>query len=239
MNASSTSTPDAPWLVVTGTSSGIGAAMLTQIPNTYRVLSIARRSPAVPTEHHVCLDISDLDAPGWEEVRALLSGQSVQGVAHLAGELGERGPLIEQNPKTWGSVFGVTLSGMLQLTQICWPGLTRSGNGRVVLATSGAARNLVPNVAVYGVAKAAMERFAQALAIESGDTGPRVVVVNPGPTATPMRAKVVPDENPATLPSAEQVAQVYVDQLVGQLPAQGDRIEARQWLKDRFGLSFG
>lgn len=239
MNASTPSSADKPWIVITGTSSGIGAAMLPQIPDTYRVLSIARRDPATPTTHHIKLDIGDLDAPGWETVRQLLAGQTIQGVAHMAGELGARGPLIDQDPKTWGSVFGVTLTGMLQLTKLCWPGLVQSGHGRVVLATSGAARNRVPNVAVYGVAKAAMERFAEVLAIESGDEGPRVVVVNPGPTATPMRAMVVPDEDPATLPNAAAVAQVYVEQLIGPLPAQGSRVEARQWLKDRLGLSFG
>lgn len=238
MNASAASTNDKPWIVITGTSSGIGAAMLAQIPDRYRVLSIARREPVSPTAHHVTLDIADLRASGWDAVRELLAGQSIQGVAHMAGELGERGPLIEQDPTTWDSVFHVTLTGMLQLTQICWPGLIAGGNGRVVLATSGAARNRVPNVAVYGVAKAAMERFAEVLAIESGDEGPRVVVVNPGPTATPMRAKVMPDEDPATLPDAAAVAQVYVEQLIGSLPAQGSRVEARQWLNEQFGLSF-
>ena len=226
-------TTDKPWLVITGTSSGIGAAMLDQIPAGYRVLSIARRDPAGPVDQHIKLDIADPNASGWRTLQNILVDQHIQGVAHMAGELGCRGSLMSQDIADWRQVFDVTLSGMLQLTQICWPGLLRMPHARVVLATSGAARNKVPHVGAYGVAKAAMERFAEVLAIESGEQGPRVVVVNPGPTATPMRAKVAPDEDPASLPSAREIAQVYVAQLVGAIPSQASRIEARQWLAER------
>ncbi len=232
------SNDDRPWIVITGTSSGIGAAMLDQISNDYRVLSIARRDPASTATVHVNLDISDFDAPGWKVIADLLRNQPIQGIAHMAGELGERGALMSQNTSSWRKVFDVTLAGMLELTQICWPGLNRVKDSRIVLATSGAARNKVPHVAAYGVAKAAMERFAEVLAIESGSTGPRVVVVNPGPTATPMRAKVMPNEDPATLPTPKAVAAVYVAQLLGPVPEQGSLVQARQWLEQHQGYSF-
>ncbi len=49
----------------------------------------------------------------------------------------------------------------------------------------------------------------QVLADEWGDRG-RVYSVNPGGTATPMRAAAMPDEDPSTIPSPEDVVPLFL-----------------------------
>ena len=67
-----------------------------------------------------------------------------------------------------------------------------------------------PNWGPYAVSKFGLEGFTQTLAAELEDTGVRVNSVNPGATRTPMRAAAYPAEDPLTLPTPEDIAEVFV-----------------------------
>lgn len=62
---------------------------------------------------------------------------------------------------------------------------------------------------VYGAAKGLVARYAQGLQHRLADTGLKVVLVKPGPTATPMTAHL--SEQGARLASVESVAQAIVE----------------------------
>ena len=67
----------------------------------------------------------------------------------------------------------------------------------------------------YAASKAALENLAIAYAQEVGNvTSIRVALVNPGPTATEMRAQAFPGEDPATLQQPTAVADAILKLLV-------------------------
>jgi NAD(P)-dependent dehydrogenase (short-subunit alcohol dehydrogenase family) len=82
------------------------------------------------------------------------------------------------------------------------PLITRGGS--VVLTTSTANVKGMPMIGAYGGAKAALRSFARMFAVELLPREIRVNAVSPGPTETPVVAKVFPDKDVA----AQAVAQM-------------------------------
>ena len=60
------------------------------------------------------------------------------------------------------------------------------------------------------MSKAALEALAKTYANETADTAIKVNLVDPGATATAMRAEAFPGEDPATLRSPEQAAEIFI-----------------------------
>ena len=80
------------------------------------------------------------------------------------------------------------------------PLLRQSEAGRVIAVTSGVGIRPRAYWGAYGASKAALETLVLAYGQEVGNVTPiRVAVVNPGKTATQMRARAFPGEDPATL----------------------------------------
>jgi NAD(P)-dependent dehydrogenase (short-subunit alcohol dehydrogenase family) len=89
------------------------------------------------------------------------------------------------------------------------PLLRRSAAGRVVFVTSGAAHRaeLRAYWGPYAVSKAALDALARTYAAETATTSQiRVMLVNPGPLRTRMRAAAMPGEDPLTLRPPEDLA---------------------------------
>ena len=63
----------------------------------------------------------------------------------------------------------------------------------------------------YAVSKAALEAMAGIYALESAGTPIRVNMVNVGPTRTEMRARAVPEEDPMTLKTPEDIVPLFVE----------------------------
>jgi len=77
-----------------------------------------------------------------------------------------------------------------------------------------------------------LEGFTQVLAEELRPHGIRVNSVNPGPTRTEMRAAAYPDEDPLTLPTPEEVAEVFVYLASEESTSvTGQALEARDYLR--------
>jgi len=82
--------------------------------------------------------------------------------------------------------------------------------GRAVFMTSGAAFRVRAYWGAYAVAKAGLEVLARTYAAETERTPVRVNLFNPGATRTRMRATAMPGEDPATLPTPDEVAAAIV-----------------------------
>jgi NAD(P)-dependent dehydrogenase (short-subunit alcohol dehydrogenase family) len=90
------------------------------------------------------------------------------------------------------------------------PLLKQSDAGRAVFVTSGAANKASAYVGPYAASKAALETLVRAWANETASTPIRVNLFNPGPIRTRMRAIVFPGEDPLTLDTPEQAAELIV-----------------------------
>ena len=128
-----------------------------------------------------------------------------------AGILGSLSPLGHVQPKEWDQVFAVNVTANWRLIRSLDPLLRASEAGRVIVMSSGAAHNCRPFWGPYSVCKAAVVALARTYAGEVEKTPIRVVLVNPGPMRTAMRAKAMPGEDPASLPHPAELAPYLIE----------------------------
>jgi NAD(P)-dependent dehydrogenase (short-subunit alcohol dehydrogenase family) len=127
-----------------------------------------------------------------------------------AGVAGPSSPLGHIELKKWTETIAVNLTANFQLIRCLEPLLKLSDAGRAVFLTSGSAVKAPAYRGPYAVSKAALESLARVWANETATTPLRVNLFNPGPIRTKMRAKVMPGEDPTTLDTPEQVAELIV-----------------------------
>ena len=128
-----------------------------------------------------------------------------------AALLGGLRPLTHISSETWDRVLAVNVTANWRLIRTLDPLLRRSDAGRVIFVTSsGVARSGRAYWAPYSVSKAALETLAKTYANETADSPIRVNVVDPGATATGMRAEAYPGEDQATLQAPDAAAKIIV-----------------------------
>lgn len=127
-----------------------------------------------------------------------------------AGILGPRKYLQDVEPREWKKVFAVNADGPFFVTRAALPFL-RAASGKLVNVSSSVGRQGRGGWGPYACSKHALEGMTDVFAEELSDDGIVVFSVNPGGTATDMRAEAYPDEDPDTLPSSEEIAAVIID----------------------------
>ncbi len=150
-----------------------------------------------------------------------------------AGILGPLSPLGHVTADAWDGVIETNLSGNWRLVRTLDPLLKKADAGRALFVSSGAADGRHAYWGPYAVSKAGLEALAKTYAVECANTNVRVAIVNPGPMRTAMRAKAFPGEDPMTLPTPEDVAELFVTLAAGSLtPAGPDTatiVSYREW----------
>jgi NAD(P)-dependent dehydrogenase (short-subunit alcohol dehydrogenase family) len=127
-----------------------------------------------------------------------------------AGLLGPITPLGHVEPAAWERVMAVNVTANWRLLRAVDTSLRASPNGRVVLVSSGAATACRAYWGPYSVSKAALEALARTYAAETVTTPIRVMLLNPGPLRTAMRAEAMPGEDPMTLKTPQDLAPWFV-----------------------------
>ena len=211
--------------LVTGASRGIGRAVALELARAgAHVIALARTQGALEA-----LD-DDIRALGGEttlvpcDVRDFDALDRLGAAIHQrwgkldifvgnAGVLGPISPLGHVDVKAWDEVIAVNVTANWRLVRSLDPLLRQSDAGRVVVVTSGAAHRaeLRAYWGPYAVSKAALEALARTYAAETATTAVKVMLVNPGPLRTRMRAAAMPGEDPATLRTPEEIAPKIVD----------------------------
>lgn len=172
--------------VVTGASSGIGAATVRELAKTgWKVTAVARREDrlrALAQETGCAIVVADITS---EADRAKLaqaiseSGPLHALVNNAGGALGvdsiENGDLEQ-----WRAMYEVNVLGTLAVTQALLPALRESGRGDVVVLTSTAAHDTYPGGGGYVAAKHAERIIANTLRLELVGEPIRVIEIAPG-----------------------------------------------------------
>ncbi len=232
--------------LVTGASRGIGRAV---------AIELGRRGAHVIIQGRVSGALEETDdaiqAAGGAKATILplnlTQSEKVDGVGptlfqrfgHLdifianAGVLGPLSPLGHVTDKGWDDTIAVNLTANWRLIRTLDPLLKRSSAGRVVFVSSGAASGEKAYWGPYAVSKAGIEALAKSYAAEVANTDIRVNVVNPGPIATQMRAKAMPGEDPATLPTPQDIAPLFAELVDPAETRNGVVVNGREWLSDR------
>jgi len=128
-----------------------------------------------------------------------------------AAILGRLSPLTHIPSEHWERVIATNLTANWRLIRTLDPLLRRSDAGRVIFVTSSVAHTAKAYWAPYSVSKAALEILAKTYANETADSAIKVNIVDPGATATRMRAEAYPGEDQATLRTPEEVAEVFIE----------------------------
>lgn len=144
-----------------------------------------------------------------------------------AGILGPLSPMHHIEPGQWDAVMAINLTANWRLVRAFDPLLRLSPAGRAVFVTSGAADGRHPYWGAYAVSKGALEIMALTWATEIENTALRVNLINPGGTRTAMRAEAFPGEDPETLPSADEVAKMFIPLAEAGCRLNGEIINAR------------
>ena len=162
----------------------------------------------------VPVDLEGASAADYAIVReALTSGLRVlDGLAHIAGTLGQLSPIEHADARQWQRTISVNLSAPFYLTQACLPLLRRSSDASIVFTLDEKARAYW---AGYGVAKAGLAALAKILADEwkppPGETrNVRVNAIDPGPLRSKLRRAAYPAENAQRLASASERVASYL-----------------------------
>ena len=144
-----------------------------------------------------------------------------------AGVLGELTPLADLDAKIWDETIAVNLTANWRLLRTLDPLLKASDAGRMVFLSSGAAYKKRPFWGAYAVSKAGLEAMANAYACETEKTSVRVSIIDPGPTATNMRALAMPGEDQSTLPQPADIAAMILETCLLSFDDHGARLSYR------------
>ena len=137
-------------------------------------------------------------------------------------------PIGHLTPEAWDESVAVNLTGQWHMIRAFDPLLRAAPAGRAVLVTSGAAVGSRPFWGPYAATKAGLEALGRSWAGESEQTNLQINMINPGGTATKMRASAFPGEDPATLPQPEDIAPAFLMLLADDCPHHGELLEARK-----------
>jgi NADP-dependent 3-hydroxy acid dehydrogenase YdfG len=169
--------------VVTGASSGIGAATVRRLrAEGFEVVAAARRTDRLADLagetgcRAMPLDVTDLASVGAlvEEV-----GDCRVLVNNAGGALGLE-PVAAANDDDWRQMYEVNVLGTMHVTRALLPRLIDSGDGVIVNVTSTAAYGVYEGGAGYAAAKHAQRAVTETLRLELCGQPVRVTEIAPG-----------------------------------------------------------
>lgn len=176
--------------VVTGASSGIGAATVRQLRDLgWSVLAVARRADrlaelADETGCQTCVaDVTD-PADVARLAREATSGGPVHALVNNAGGAVGMEPVADADPQDWRAMYDVNVLGALRVTQALLPTLRASGRGDVLVMSSTAGFVAYEGGGGYVAAKHAEHALAATLRLELAGEPVRVIEIAPGMVRT-------------------------------------------------------
>ena len=180
--------------VVTGASSGIGAATARALAREgYAVVCAARRADRI---EELAREIDGTavvcDVTSAESVADLAAavGDSLHVLVNNAGGAFGFSPVAEADPDDWRRMYEVNVIGLLRVTQALLPALTACGDGLIVNVGSTAGRVAYEGGGGYTTAKHGTQVVTETLRLELVGEPIRISEIAPGMVRTDEFAKV-------------------------------------------------
>ena len=183
-------------VVVTGASSGIGAATARALAmRGFHVLAGVRRGTDADTLRAVNLEPIMLDITNEAEIAALVKRitddperHPLRALVNNAG-IGVNAPVEALPLPEWRRLFDVNLFGHVAMMQALLPALIQS-RGSVVNISSVGGKLAMATYGPYAGSKFALEAVSDSLRREVGPLGVKVIVIEPGAVRTEMLGRV-------------------------------------------------
>ncbi|CAL8972808.1 putative oxidoreductase [Cellulomonas sp. T2.31MG-18] len=177
-------------VLVTGASSGIGAATVRRLrADGWDVVATARRADRLAAlAEETGAEAYPADVTSDDDVAALVSHLAATGgldavVNNAGGALGLE-PVEHADLDQWRTMYELNVLGTLRVTKAVLPLLRERGAGDVVVVTSTAAHGAYPGGAGYTGVKAAEQLLTTTLRWEIVGEPLRVIEIAPGAVAT-------------------------------------------------------
>jgi len=183
------------WVLITGASSGFGAAAAIafgaegaklllgarRVDRLKQVAAEAKKSGAVKAYFHF-LDVSKTKSV--EEfisfAQKKIGGQNLHVLVNNAGGAHGLDTIVEGKDVDWDAMIQSNVLGILRVTRAALPLMPRDAGASIINIGSVASRAVYEGGAVYCAAKAAELQITRALRLELFGTGIRVATVDPG-----------------------------------------------------------
>jgi NADP-dependent 3-hydroxy acid dehydrogenase YdfG len=206
--------PDSPVLVITGASSGIGAATARRaVEFDYRVVLAARSTDKLEAladelggdERALAVPC---DVTNWDDQQRLVA-TALERFGRLeaffanAGFGAKRG-FLEESVEHWESMVLTNVLGPALSIRACLPHFRQQNAGHVVLTSSVAGRRWVVG-SLYSCTKHAVTAMGESLRQEVADTNIKVSTVEPGMVDTPFF-----DDRPTGALEADDIARAVM-----------------------------
>lgn len=194
-------------VVVTGGSSGIGAAMVAAfarqgahvffldiLDEAGRALAQSLAGAPQPPQFIAC-DMTDLDAIAAAFGRIALQG-GAPGILVNNCANDDRHQIAGVTPAYWDQRMAVNLRHLYFCAQAVAPGMQAQGGGVILNLGSISWHHGLPNLSLYMTAKAGIEGMTRGMARDLGQFGIRVNTIVPGAVRTPRQQQLwhTPDE---------------------------------------------
>ena len=183
-----------PNVVITGASMGIGRELALAWARRGARLTLSARS--VDALHEVARACEALGGETTVVPGDVTNDEHREELIARAGEIdvlvnnagrGFYSPIAKIDLDAMRALFELNVFAPLRLVQLATPALART-RGTVCMLSSIAGVVAAPRYGAYAASKFALEALAMAMRSELAASGVRVVVVRPGPVATPFRA---------------------------------------------------
>jgi NAD(P)-dependent dehydrogenase (short-subunit alcohol dehydrogenase family) len=171
-------------VLITGCSTGIGAATAAELARDFSVYATARDVATLKSlERQGCrvlqLDVTDEGSMVAAVHQVEADAGSVGALVNNAG-YSQSGALETLPLASVRAQFETNVFGLLRMSQLVLPGMRRAGRGRIVNIGSMGGRLTFPGGGAYHATKYAVEAISDALRFEVRGFGIRVVLIEPG-----------------------------------------------------------
>lgn len=213
-------------VLVTGASSGIGAATARAIVESGgSVALMARSADALASlaeelgERAVAVPADVTDADTLDDALTVVEHElgGLDGVVNAAGVV-RPGGITRTGPDDWKAMFDVNVLGLMNVTHAALPLLQSNDVSDVVnISSMSGRRRASVAMTVYSASKFAVHVISDGLREELADDGVRVTVISPGYVQTPIFDDVDDDELRSKYKDALEKAGLEPSAVAGQV----------------------
>ncbi len=176
--------------VVTGASSGIGAATARLLAKSgYHVIAAARRVDRLETlaAEDSNIEMFKLDITDQSDISALamyLEHKPVSVLVNNAGGAFDSATIVDSDPDIWRKTYEVNVIGTVRMVKAMTPIMRTFGRGHIVIVSSVAGHRTYELGGNYVAAKHAERSLAETLRLELNGEPIRVTEIAPGMVKT-------------------------------------------------------
>ncbi|OIQ28430.1 MAG: short-chain dehydrogenase [Alphaproteobacteria bacterium MedPE-SWcel] len=186
-------------VVISGASRGIGADAARVFAAAGANVALLARSTSALEELAaeigdkalaLACDVSDYAAVEAAFAAARSAFGSLDVLICNAGLIDPIARLQDASPTDWAQLIDVNITGVFNMMHAGLPHLKAAGGGSVLTIGSGASQRPLEGWSAYCTSKAGAAMLTQALHLEEGDNGIRVMGLSPGTVATEMQREI-------------------------------------------------